>query len=190
MRLSTGGMRSRCRNECSDGEGAMKRVSKSLLAIVLLALGAGTARAGNSAAMEHATLALPAINLGFLSRFVAEDEGLWKKEGIDVTVQVIQGVGSTNAVIAGSIDFAFASAATITRATARGQHLVALATQSQESGETIVIRKSIADATHFNPNASLKERGKILQGHSFAIGGAGAIPDVILKVVAIEAGVP
>jgi ABC-type nitrate/sulfonate/bicarbonate transport system substrate-binding protein len=140
--------------------------------------------------MEHATLALPAINLGFLSRFVAEDEGLWKKEGIDVTVQVIQGVGSTNAVIAGSIDFGFASAATITRATARGQHLVALATQSQESGETIVIRKSIADAAHFNPNASLKERGKILQGHSFAIGGAGAIPDVVLKVVAQEAGVP
>ena len=56
--------------------------------------------------------------------------------------------------------------------------------------ETIVIRKSIADAAHFNPNASLKERGKILQGHSFAIGGAGGIPDVVLKVVAIEAGVP
>ena len=160
------------------------------LAVALVALGAGTAHAADNAAMEKATLALPAINLGFLSRFVAEDEGLWKKEGVDVTVQVIQGVGSTNAVIAGSIDFAFASAATITRATARGQHLVALATQSHESGETIVIRKSIADAAHFNPNASLNERGKILQGHSFAIGGAGAIPDVILKVVAQEAGVP
>jgi ABC-type nitrate/sulfonate/bicarbonate transport system substrate-binding protein len=163
---------------------------KKLLPIALVALGAGTAQAADDAAMEHASLALPAINLGFLSRFVADDEGLWKKEGIDVTVQVIQGVGSTNAVIAGSIDFAYASAATITRAKARGQNLVALATQSQESGETIVIRKSIADAAHLDPNASLKERGKILQGHSFAIGGAGAIPDVVLKVVAIEAGVP
>jgi len=168
----------------------MMGIPKKLLAVALVALGAGTAQAADNAAPEHATLALPAINLGFLSRFVAEDEGLWKKEGIDVTVQVIQGVGSTNAVIAGSIDFAFASAATITRATARGQHLVALATQSQESGETIVIRKSIAEAAHFNPNASLKERGKILEGHSFAVGGAGAIPDVVLKVIAQEAGVP
>ena len=168
----------------------MKGIAQKLLAVALVALGAGTARAADDAAMEHATLALPAINLGFLSRFVAEDEGLWKKEGIDVKVQVIQGVGSTNAVIAGSIDFAYASAATITRATARGQHLVALATQSQESGETIVIRKSVADAAHFDPTASLKERGKILEGHSFAIGGAGAIPDVVLKVVAQEAGVP
>jgi NitT/TauT family transport system substrate-binding protein len=166
------------------------RFPSKTMTIALLALGAGTAQAADNTAMEHATLSLPAINLGFLSRFVADDEGLWKKEGLDVTVQVIQGVGSTNAVIAGSIDFGYASAATITRAKARGQNLVALATQSQESGETIVIRKSIADAAHFNPNASLKERGKILQGHSFAIGGAGAIPDVVLKVVAIEAGVP
>jgi ABC-type nitrate/sulfonate/bicarbonate transport system substrate-binding protein len=166
------------------------RIPTKTMAIAFLALGAGKAQAADNAAMEHATLSLPAINLGFLSRFVADDEGLWKKEGIDVTVQVIQGVGSTNAVIAGSIDFAYASAATITRAKARGQNLVALATQSQESGETIVIRKSIADAAHFDPNASLKERGKILQGHSFAIGGAGAIPDVVLKVIAMEAGVP
>ncbi|HWE75249.1 MAG TPA: ABC transporter substrate-binding protein [Stellaceae bacterium] len=158
--------------------------------MALLALSAGIAEAADAPAMEHATLSLPAINLGFLSRFVAEDEGLWKKEGLDVTVQVIQGVGSTNAVIAGSINFGYASAATITRAKARGQNLVALATQSQESGETIVIRKSIADAAHFDPSAPLKERGKILEGHSFAIGGAGAIPDVVLKVVAMTAGVP
>jgi ABC-type nitrate/sulfonate/bicarbonate transport system substrate-binding protein len=168
----------------------MMGIEKKLLAVALVALGAGTAQAADNTAMEHTTLTLPAINLGFLSRFVADDEGLWKKEGLEVKVQQIQGVGSTNAVIAGSIDFAYASAATITRATARGQHLVALATQSQESGEDIVIRKSIADAAHFNPNAPLKERGKILQGHTFAIGGAGAIPDVILKVVAQEAGVP
>ena len=154
-----------------------------------LTFGAGAARAADQV-MEHASLALPAINLGFLSRFVANDEGLWKKEGIDVTVQEIQGVGSTNAVISGSIDFAYASATTITRANARGQHLVALATQSQQSGENVLIRKTIADAAHFDPNAPLKLRGKILQGHSFAVGGAGAIPDVVLKVIGSEAGVP
>jgi ABC-type nitrate/sulfonate/bicarbonate transport system substrate-binding protein len=164
------------------------RFPTKTIAVALLALGAGVAHADEP--MEKASLSLPAINLGFLSRFVADDEGLWKKQGLDVTVQVIAGVGSTNAVIAGSINFGYASAATITRAKARGQNLVALATQSQESGETIVIRKSIADAAHFDPNAPLKERGKILQGHSFAIGGAGAIPDVVLKVVAITAGVP
>jgi ABC-type nitrate/sulfonate/bicarbonate transport system substrate-binding protein len=143
-----------------------------------------------SAEMEHTTLALPTITLGFLSRWVADDEGFWKKQGLEVKVQIIQGIGSTNAVIAGSIDFAYASGPTITRATARGQHLVALATQSDQSGEYIVIRKSIAAAAHFDAKAPLKERGKILKGHSFAVGGAGAIPDVVLKVIARDAGVP
>ena len=164
------------------------RAQKLALALIAAALALGAARPA-AAAMENTSLALPTITLGFLSRWVAEDEGLWKKEDLDVKVQIIQGIGSTNAVIAGSIDFAYASGPTITRATARGQHLVALATQSDQSGEYIIIRKSIADAAGFNPNAPLKERGKILAGHSFAVGGAGAIPDVILKVVAQEAGV-
>ncbi len=155
-------------------------------------LAAALALGGVSPALaetEHTSLALPTLTLGFLSRWVAEDEGLWKKQDLDVTVQIIQGIGSTNAVISGSIDFAYASGPTITRATARGQRLVALATQSDQSGEYIVIRKSIAEAAGFNPNAPLKERGKILAGHSFAVGGAGAIPDVVLKVVARDAGV-
>lgn len=159
----------------------------ALLAASWLGLSAANA---DEAPMEHASLALPAINLGFLSRWVADDEGFWKKQGLDVSVQVIQGVGATNAVIAGSLDFGFASATTITRATARGQKLVALSTQSEQSGEDILIRKTIAAAAHFDPNAPLNVRGKVLAGHSFAVGGVGSIPDVVLKVVAQETGGP
>lgn len=121
---------------------------------------------------------------------MADDEGFWKSDGLDVSVLTIQGVGATNAVIAGSIDFAYASGPTITRATARGQHLTALATQSDQSAEYVLIRKSIAEAAHFDPTAPLAERGKILAGHSFAVGGTGAIPDVVLKAVARDAGAP
>jgi ABC-type nitrate/sulfonate/bicarbonate transport system substrate-binding protein len=159
-------------------------------ALAIAALALSPALPAAAAELEHTSLALPTITLGFLSRWVADDEGLWTKEGLEVKVQVIQGIGSTNAVISGSIDFAYASGPTITRATARGQHLVALATQSHESGEYIILRKSIAEAAHFDPSAPLKERGKILKGHRFAVGGAGAIPDVVLRVVARDAGVP
>ena len=142
------------------------------------------------AADESTTLAIPAINLGFIARYVAEDEGFWKKQGLDVKIQHIQGIGSMNAVISGSVDFSMSSGPSITRANARGQQLVALATGIDESDEYIVIRKSIADAAHFDPHASLAERGKILEGKTIATGGAGAIPDVVLKVVQKIAGVP
>ncbi|HUB98151.1 MAG TPA: ABC transporter substrate-binding protein, partial [Stellaceae bacterium] len=73
---------------------------------------------------------------------------------------------------------------------ARGQKLVALATAIGQSGQDIVIRKDIADAEHFDPSAPLSVRGKILKGRTFAVGGVAAIPDIVLKVVARDAGIP
>ncbi len=167
------------------------RMSFQLLPLGVAALAAlaapSVARADK---MEETTLVIPAINLAFIDTFIAEDEGLWKKEGLSVEVRHIQGIGATNAVIAGSVDFGFASGPTVTRANARGQKLVALATTIDSNDEYIVLRKEIAEARHFDPAASLAERGKVLKGLTIATGGAGAIPDVVLKVVAMEAGLP
>jgi NitT/TauT family transport system substrate-binding protein len=137
---------------------------------------------------EHTTLAIPGVTIGFITRYIADDEGLWKKQGLDVKVLNIAGIGSMNAVIAGSVDFSMSSGPSITRAWAKGQHLVALATAIDQSDEDIVIRKDIADAGHFDPKAPLKERGKLLKGLTIAVGGIGAIPDIVLKVVQIQAG--
>jgi sulfonate transport system substrate-binding protein len=164
----------------------MKSLTIAMLGFVGVAMLAPPA----IAAEEDTTLAVPAINLGFLTRYVAEDEGFWKKQGLNVKVQHIQGIGSMNAVIAGSVDFSMSSGPSITRANARGQKLTALATSISESDAYIVIRKDIAEAAHFNPNASLAERGKILKGKTIATGGTAAIPDIVLKTVQKIAGVP
>ena len=50
-------------------------------------------------------IALPAQTLTFSSAFIAEDAGYYKKEGLNVTHRFITGVGSPNAVLAGSADF-------------------------------------------------------------------------------------
>jgi ABC-type nitrate/sulfonate/bicarbonate transport system substrate-binding protein len=50
-------------------------------------------------------MALPAPTLTFSSAFLAEDAGFYKKEGLKVSHRIIVGVGSVNAVIAGSADF-------------------------------------------------------------------------------------
>jgi ABC-type nitrate/sulfonate/bicarbonate transport system substrate-binding protein len=80
------------------------------------------------------------------------------------------------------------SGPTITRAYARGQKLVALLTAISQSGQSIVLRKDVAEAAHFDPNAPITERGKVLKGKTIAMGGVGAIPDIVLKVVAKDAG--
>ena len=159
----------------------MNRAVLSLLALVIAA-------AAPAAAAEHASLAIPGITLGFITRYIADDKGFWKAQGLDVEVRDIQGIGSINAVISGSVDFSMSSGPSINRAVARGQKLVALATALNQSDEDIVIRKEIADAAHLDLAAPLKERAKILKGKKIAVGGVAAIPDIVLKVIAIQAG--
>jgi len=161
----------------------MRRVAPAAFAFAAVTLAASAVRA------EDATLAIPGQNVLFLSRYIAEDQHLWSKQGLNVKILNIIGIGSMNAVIAGSADFSMGSGPTITRAWAKGQKVSALLTAISQSGQSIVIRKDIADAAHFNPNAPITERGKILKGRTIAIGGVGAVPDVVLKVIAKDAGV-
>ena len=160
-------------------------IATTLFAV--FALGAVAAPAG--AAEEHATLAIPGVNVLFLARYIADDLHLWQKEGLDVKILNINGIGSMNAVIAGSADFSMSSGPSITRAYAKGQKLVALATAIDQSGQDIVLRKDVAEAHHFDPNAPLEVRAKILKGLTLSVGGAAAIPDVVLRVVAKSAGI-
>jgi NitT/TauT family transport system substrate-binding protein len=140
------------------------------------------------AATEHATLALPAIASIFTSLYVAQDAGIYKDVGLDVTEQVIQGIGSANAVISGSIDFSSSSGVTLTRATARQQPVIGIANTYDRSGFWIVIKKSIADERHFDPKAPLGERAKLMKGLRIAVGGIQAIPDSYAKAIAKTGG--
>src|ERR1019366_5234242 len=101
----------------------------------------------------------------------------------------IAGVGAINAVISNSADFSMSSGTSITRAYTRGQKLVALANVLDQSGQDVVVRKDIAEAAHFDPKTPLSTRARILKGRTIAIGSVGAIPDVVLRVVAKSAGV-
>ena len=151
----------------------------AVLLVALCALAAPT-----KAEVEHASVALPAIVPIFASLYVAQDAGIYKEVGLEVKEQVIQGIGSANAVISGSIDFSSSSGVTLTRAAARNQPVIGIANTYERSGFWIVIKKSIADERHFDPKAPLAERAKLMKGLRIAIGGFQAIPDAYAKAIA------
>ena len=89
------------------GETGLRRAGFACTALALVLL-------ASPARSELATsLALPSVSPGFTAIYVAEDQGLWTKEGLKVTVTRIAGVGTINAVIAGSIDFSGSTAPTL-----------------------------------------------------------------------------
>lgn len=159
---------------------------RHLIAATGLVLIAATGSA--HADMEKTSIALPAVAPIFASSWIAQDAGIYKDVGLEVTEQVIQGIGATNAVIAGSIDFADASGVTLTRAAARNQPIIGIANTYDHSGFWVVINKSVADAHHFDPKAPLAERAKILKGLRFAVGGIQTIPHAYLNAIAKTAG--
>jgi ABC-type nitrate/sulfonate/bicarbonate transport system substrate-binding protein len=120
----------------------------------------------------------------FLAYYVAEDLGFFAQEQLEVKKQVLAGVASFNAVVAGSADFAFASGASITRAASHGQRMLAIAQMNNRPSWDIVIRKDVAEAAHFDPNAPLEQRAKVLQGKTMGTQGINALDHAYLKVVA------
>lgn len=160
-------------------------------AVVCFAVAAAVAIASlpvHAAELEKVKVAYPSPIISFAAEFIAE-ELFYKDQGLDVQSIEIAGVGAMNAVIAGSMDFSFSSGGSLTRAAARGQKLLAIATLNNESGEYAVVRKDVAEAAHFDPKAPIAARAQILKGHSFGIGGYNTIGDAYLRVFAKAGGV-
>lgn len=170
----------------------LKRSFANLVRGLVFAIGGvaalSLAAAPAQAAKEQTTLAIPAYVILFLSEYVAEEQHLFEQQDLDVKVQFIAGVGSINAVIAGSTDFSLSSGGSLTRAASRGQPLLAIANMNNQNGQYIVFRKDLADAAHFDPKAPLAERAKLLKGRTIGIDAIQSVVHSVVRVVAKAGG--
>jgi NitT/TauT family transport system substrate-binding protein len=153
----------------------------------VFALGLGGAPL-HAQSVENVTMAVPAIGFPFVSSYVADGLGLWEKHGLKVKTIVIAGIGSTNAVISGSVEFTQISALSLTRAAASGQRLLAIVNTTDRPITEISVRKDIAVAANFDPKAPLEKRAQILKGHSFAVGGINSVVHAYLRIIAVVGG--
>ena len=103
-------------------------------------------------------MALPAATLTFSAPFIAEDAGFYKKEGLKVSHRTVVGVGSVNAVIAGSADFSISTGPVFLRAAAQGQRLLALANLIDRPLVELVLRKDVAAAAGITGTMPFAER--------------------------------
>jgi ABC-type nitrate/sulfonate/bicarbonate transport system substrate-binding protein len=117
--------------------------------------------------------AYPNVALTFSASYLAEDRGFYAKHGLRVKGMLIAGPGATNAVIAGSADFALASTIVQTRAAAKGQRMLSIANPLDRPVVQIILRKELAP--NFNPKAPLNDRVKLLKDRTIAVDAIGSI---------------
>ncbi len=154
-----------------------------------LALVAGLAALPGYVQAQATTLALPATAVHFTPIYIAADAGLWKARGLDVKLPLIAGPGATNAVIAGSADFASTAATSVLRAAARGQPMLVIATTHAEFLAEIVISRKAADKIAFDPKADLATRVRSLKGLTLAIDAPLGLPHGFIKYLGSKAGI-
>jgi NitT/TauT family transport system substrate-binding protein len=159
-------------------------ISPFIAALALVAAIPEPARAQQAA--ENVVLAVPNVALTFAPGYLAEDLGLFAKQGLNVKSVVITGIGSANAVISGSADFAEISGATLARAAARGQRMLGIVSTLNRPTIQIVLRKELAAG--FDPKAPLEQRMQILRGRTIAVDSINSVIHAYVLLLARRAG--
>jgi NitT/TauT family transport system substrate-binding protein len=136
--------------------------------------------------MEDVSLAYPNIALTFSASYLAEDRGFYARHGLRFKGLSISGPGATNAVIAGSADFALASAVVQTRAASKGQRLLSIANPLDRPVVQIILRKDLVPK--FDPKAPLNDRVRLLKGRTIAVDAIGSILHGFPLMLAKRAG--
>jgi len=136
--------------------------------------------------MEQTSVALPATTITFLPVYVAEDAGMWKKLGLDVEIHNITGMGSTNAMLAGSVDFAVQSGPSLIRGNIRGRHMLGVAEMADHEGFALMARQ--ASFKGLDWKGSLKERVTALKGKKISVDSPNTVVDVLLRYYGEKAG--
>ncbi len=165
------------------------KLDRAALALAALATGAlAIARPAAAEELIQSTTAIPVYSLGFMTEMYAQDMQLYQKHGVNMKMLQINGLGTINAVIAGSVDFGQPSGASFLRAAARGQSLLAIVEFTNRIVVQVVLRKELAAAAGFDAKAPLEKRALALKGRTLAVDSVNSVIDAYLGLLAKRAG--
>jgi NitT/TauT family transport system substrate-binding protein len=139
-----------------------------------------------AAQMEDTSVALPAQTIIFLPVYVAEDKGMWKDLGLNVTLHDITGIGSTNAMLGGSVDFAVQSGESLIRGNIRGRHMLGIALMAD--GEAFELDARKQSFPGFDPSAPLAKRMAALKGKKISVDAPNTVVEALVRYFAAKAG--
>jgi ABC-type nitrate/sulfonate/bicarbonate transport system substrate-binding protein len=160
-----------------------KRASLAALSLAVLAA------AGPAIAADTVSLALPVVSLTVAPTYIADEMGYWKEQGLDMKFPYIAGVGSNNALTAGSVDFAYTSGPTMIRGNARDQKTVAIATTLNRVQLEVVLSKAAAQAAGITAGSPMEKKAQALKGRTMAVDSVNSVVHSFLRYVARKGGV-
>lgn len=164
----------------------MKLVRTAVAAAAMMGTVALGAPAASAAQTESTSIALPALTVIFLPVYVAKDRGIWKKLGLNVTLHQITGLGATNAMLAGSVDFTVQSGESLIRGNIRGRHMLGIALMNDGIDFELVGSKKFVQS--INMSDPVEKRVAALKGRTISTDAPNTVVDGILRYFLARAG--
>lgn len=138
---------------------------------------------------DEVTCAMPAITFAFAPAYIAQDMDFWSKQGLEVKLPVITGIGAMNAVLSRNAEFSISSMPTVIRANARGQKVTAIGGALEGTAVEIVLRKDLAEAAGITHGMPVDKRAQALKGRTVALLAPNTIVHAYLRYFSRRGGV-
>jgi ABC-type nitrate/sulfonate/bicarbonate transport system substrate-binding protein len=162
---------------------------KFLTATVAASIALMAAPAVRAQQAEETSISLPALSLGFTPTYVADAKGFWTKRGLNVTLHQITGIGSMNAVLAGSVDFTNSSGPTVIRALIRGQKSLSIGSTYDGLPFEILVAPEVMKKAGITESSPIEKKAQALKGLKVSVTSPNTIPHVYLRYFARRGGV-
>lgn len=156
-------------------------VKKFAIAAATLAAAVAVGHPATAMDMEKTSMALPALTIGFTPTYIADAKGFWTKRGLEVKLHDIVGIGSMNAVLAGSVDFSNSSGPTVIRANIRGAKVQGVGSTLDGLPFQIIVPAALMKAAGVTASSPIAERAKVLKGKKISLTSPNTIPHVYLR---------
>lgn len=158
-----------------------------LIASLLIAAALPTAQAQD---LTRITLAFPSEGFLYVPIYVAQKQGYFAEEGLDVQVVVFQKGGSAalTAVLGRDADAYVGLPAVAVRARTKGQNVQAFAAVQTQFGSTVVIDGASAAKAGVSTGSSVADRARALKGLRIGVTGPGSTTDMLVRYLARDAG--
>lgn len=118
---------------------------------------------------QKVRMTIPANAMLFMNLFVAQDNGYFKDNDLDMEVVVTQGDGpDVDALIAGSVQFTISTSNRLLTAYQQGKPLLAVMGTLNRVAMNCFIRKDVAERVGINANTPLNEKFTKLKGLTYA----------------------
>lgn len=167
-------------------------LSLGVVGSLLLAGCAGPPGApGVSEPGENLTLEVyPAgIGLFYAPLLVAEQQGFFDEEGVDVTITPGGGGSSTvAAVVGGSADIGLVSLGTSGRAVVEGQDLIVISAENDGLSLTVVVSKKLIGNSGVTKDSPLADKVALLKGQTIGVLDVGGSTGDFVRTVLEEGG--